>query len=347
MEKLTRSRLEEILKRGRQLRVGVVGDYTLDAYWYADMLRAKISRETPLFPRPIVNETYTAGGAANVAWNLAAMGLAEVYALTVVGPDWRWDLLCQRLQQAGVRIDQVMVQPGWTTPFYGKVILTANQLQQEDSRLDFINTEALPAEVEAILLERIETLLPNLDALVVTDYQPCGILSKSARAALNRMAKQHSEVVFIADSREEIAEFGDMIIKPNEFEATRLLLPEYNQDRWNLKDLELAGLEWQRRHSKPVFITLGERGCLILEDGHSSLLPPIPIQPPLDPVGAGDTFLAGLLIGLSAGATTIQAGQLASLAAAVTVRKLHTTGTASPMEILELFERLDCEGYWS
>ena len=50
----------------RPLRVGVVGDFTLDGYWFADMTRSALSRETPLFPRPVVREHYSCGGAANV-----------------------------------------------------------------------------------------------------------------------------------------------------------------------------------------------------------------------------------------------------------------------------------------
>ena len=76
-EFLPRPRLEEILARIRSLRTGVVGDFTLDGYWFADMTRSILSREAPLFPRPVVGEQYSCGGAANVAWNLAALGPAS------------------------------------------------------------------------------------------------------------------------------------------------------------------------------------------------------------------------------------------------------------------------------
>jgi len=90
---LTRPRLETILEEIHRLRVGVCGDFVLDGYWYADMTRAQLSRETPLFNRPVVAETYSPGGAANVAWNLADLGVGEVYAITVLGKDWRGGLL--------------------------------------------------------------------------------------------------------------------------------------------------------------------------------------------------------------------------------------------------------------
>ena len=92
------ARLSEILSAIPALRVGVVGDLTLDGYWFADMTRSVISRETPLFPRPVVREQYSCGGAANVAWNLSALRPAETRAFTVFGRDWRGELLLHALQ---------------------------------------------------------------------------------------------------------------------------------------------------------------------------------------------------------------------------------------------------------
>src|SRR5512135_1570194 len=142
-EFLSIERLRAILDDAREMRVAVLGDFTLDGYWYADMTRSVISRETPLFPRPVVRERYSCGGAANVAWNLAALGVAEVRAFTVLGQDWRGNLLLQALREAGVDARDALTVPGWFTPFFGKVVLTNGNLQQEDARLDFVNSGGL------------------------------------------------------------------------------------------------------------------------------------------------------------------------------------------------------------
>jgi bifunctional ADP-heptose synthase (sugar kinase/adenylyltransferase) len=57
----------------------------------------------------------------------------------------------------------------------------------------------------------------------------------------------------------------------------------------------------------------------------------------LDIVGAGDSAIAGIACGLGAGATFTEAALLGNLAAAVTVKKIGTTGTAAPAEVLEKF----------
>ena len=51
-------------------RIGVIGDFCLDVYWHADMTRSELSRETPHFPLPIVQERLSPGGAGNVVANL-------------------------------------------------------------------------------------------------------------------------------------------------------------------------------------------------------------------------------------------------------------------------------------
>ena len=52
-----RNRLEEILNAVSKLTRGVVGDFTVDGYWYADMEQSQLSRETATYPRPVVRET--------------------------------------------------------------------------------------------------------------------------------------------------------------------------------------------------------------------------------------------------------------------------------------------------
>lgn len=336
---LSLSRLENLLLAARGLRAAVVGDFTLDGYWTADMSRSVLSRETPLFPRPVIQERYSCGGAANVAWNLAALGLAQVRSFTVLGDDWRGKLLREVLNDAGVDDRDALVAPGWSTPFFGKVILTAGELQQEDGRLDFINTTTPDVEHEAALLNRLEAALPDLDIIVIADYQPDGVITPRVLEGLNDMAARGGKPIFTVDSRERIGLFRGMIRKPNAVEAARWLFPDRSPDLIGLAEFAEMALHPQVDCGCPLFITMGESGCLVLSEGESHLIPAEPVLPPVDPVGAGDTFLAALSAALAAGASPLEAARMGHLAAAVTVRKLGITGAASPEEILEVYGR--------
>lgn len=336
---LSRTRLQEILKAIRNVRIGIVGDFTLDGYWYVDMVRAQLSREAPLYNRPVVRETYSAGGCANVAVNVAALQPREAWVFTVLGEDWRGLLLRQVLSAAGLRLEATLTcTTNWVTPFYGKVILMGYDTQQEDARVDFINTYPLSDATLDAMLEQIASLLPTLDAIIIADYQPVGVVPERMVRALNQMAEAHPQVIFAADSRTNIAQFQGMVIKPNTVEATQMWFPGQRPDEVTEQQLTEAGLRAQANTGRPVYITCGERGALLCAAEGYAHIPAMPVAPPIDTVGAGDTFLAALTTALAAGATPWEAGWLASLAAAVTIRKLRTTGTATPEEIMAVYD---------
>jgi rfaE bifunctional protein kinase chain/domain len=331
--------LEQILAALPSCRVGITGDFTLDAYWYADMARAELSREAPLYNRPVVRETYSPGGAANVAWNVASLGVGETCALTLMGDDWRGDLLRGLLRREGVRLDHALLRPERITPCYAKVILTAHGLQQEDARLDFFNAGRPGPEAEAALVDSLEALAPQLDALIVNDQLAEGLITPRVHQTLLDLAAARPELVFVVDSRSRIDRFPGMALKPNDLEAALALFPGKPPDAIPRDHLVEASLRWQGDQGRPIYITIGPEGCLVLSEGRAVHVPGVQLQQPVDPVGAGDTFISALASCLAAGASPVEAGQVAVLASAVSVCKLHVTGTASPGEILEMHAR--------
>jgi rfaE bifunctional protein kinase chain/domain len=318
----------------------VVGDFTLDAYWHADMTRSELSREAPLHARPVVRERYSPGGAANTAWNVADLGAGETYALAILGRDWRGALLTDALARAGVRLEHAVIRNDCVTPLYGKVWLEAHGQSQEDARLDFIQPEPYSPAAEDALIAQLDAAAGSLDALVVADYFTQGVITPRVRAALVEIAARCAGLAIVVDSRLRIREYPGMALKPNDIEAVAAL--DITIDLRGLADLEglaRAGAAWQAAQRRPLFITLGPRGCLVLsEGGGAEHVPTVHVPPPIDTVGAGDTFISALACALAAGATPAEAAALANLAAAVTIRKLRVTGTASPAEILAVWD---------
>ena len=87
-------------------------------------------------------------------------------------------------------------------------------------------------------------------------------------------------------------------------------------------------------------MTLGAGGSIWADASDSTWVAGVPVTPPVDTVGAGDCFLSALTAGLAARCSSVEAMRLANLASAVVVKKLGTTGTATPKEILDLHEAL-------
>jgi len=334
----SRARLEKLLDACRSLKIAVLGDFALDAYWYIDMSKAQLSREAPLYNRPVVKESYSLGGSANVAWNLADLGIEDVRAFSVLGNDWRAALLRDLLQKAGIQSGGCISSSQWSTVLFAKVFLTTTGLQQEDSRIDFINKDPLDPGLESALLKNLEACLPELDALVVSDYQATSVISAGMLETLNALANRFPNILFVVDSRERIDQYQGMVLKPNLLEAIHAAKIPTDPDHASDADLIQAGEYLQAKANKPVFITLGARGCLVIDAGSAGHLPAPAIPPPVDTVGAGDTFLAALAASLAAGASNTEAASIACLASAVTIRKLNVTGTATPTEILALYD---------
>jgi rfaE bifunctional protein kinase chain/domain len=333
---LSIERLTALLNHFASLKIGVIGDIGLDAYWYVDMTRAHLSRETPHFPRPVVRESYGCGAGANVAHNLKTLGVGTVRLFSVVGQDnWAIQLKAELARQE-IDSEDVLESHNRRTTAYIKPILMGYNSQQEDARLDFENMVPLTPEDENILLARLEQVFPDLDALIIADQLEInGIVTSRVRERLNELAGSTPEKIFLVDSRTRIQLYRWMVIKPNQIEAAGL----YSGDSHALtrEELQEIGITSSQSLDRPVFITLGEEGVLVCGAAHSEHIPVARVCPPLDMVGAGDTFMAALAAGLAAGAAPCEAGALANLASAVTVEKLNQTGTASPIEILERY----------
>lgn len=331
---MKRERLDELLGFLTSKRIAVMGDFCLDIYWHAEMARSRLSRETPRFPLPVVREAFSAGGAANVAWNLAALGVGSVEAVAVFGDDWRGGELRRILaERHGVDLRCVVTAPGRFTAAYAKPIRQGFQGEQEDSRLDFINVAPAPRELEDHVLAHLAESLPGLDALIVADQLDGGLISPRVRERLLALAAEHPDVVVIADSRNHIGEFPGVVLKPNELEAARVFRPDIAPEAITDDVLRDSGRRLSQRAGQPVFLTVGDRGVFVFDGGRWDHVAGFPQPPPLDIVGAGDTFLAALAAALASGAAPTEAAELACLAASVTVRKLGITGAASPGEI--------------
>jgi len=84
---------------------------------------------------------------------------------------------------------------------------------------------------------------------------------------------------------------------------------------------------------RPVFVTRGEDGMIVADRAEVVAVPGVQVLDQVDPVGAGDTAVAMLSAALASGCTPVAAAELANIAASITVRKLHMTGTATPAEV--------------
>ena len=332
---LKRDELISIIEKIKTLKVCLIGDVCLDLYWRADMKKSRLSRETPHYPLPIVEETCSPGAGGNVLNNVHALNVAEVTAVSAIGSDWRGFLLTEWLEEHGIDCSGLLRRRTGVTPCYCKPLRAGiSDVVYEDPRLDFENYEPLPTEEEEALLKLLDDAAKQADIIAVADQFSFGVITPRIRRRLSELA-QHMPVV--VDSRDHVGEYSHVIIKPNEVEAASAV-GKTAQAVTAQEDYAAVGRALQASTGRPVIITLGERGALWCEGDDCISAPAVPAEAPVDIVGAGDTFLAAFCCAYAAVGDGAKAIAFANLASAVTVKKLGTTGTASPAEILKKWE---------
>lgn len=330
---LTRERAAELLDSISAARVMLIGDFCLDAYWKCDMRLSELSRETPHFPLPVVSESYSAGGAGNVAANLAALQPAEIEILGAIGADWRGEMLKRALIQANVNPFGLIEAPDRITNAYIKPLRSGiSSAVYEDPRIDFESRAPIPEWIEGQILARLDSF--DFDALLVSDQMRFGIVTDRIRERICEIGEGGGRV--IVDSRDRIGLYRNVIVKPNEIEAARAIRRSVQTAAEALECAEIAIQTLAERNAASAIVTLGEQGCLALSGPGEAIVhcPARRVEPPVDIVGAGDTFLSCFGLAIASGASVPEAAQLATIASSVTVKKIGATGTASRSEIL-------------
>ena len=325
-------RLQDLLNHFPGITVLIVGDFFLDKYLDIDPRLSEPSLETGLETYQVTSIRRYPGAAGAVANNLRALDV-NVIALGVVGEDGEGDDLRRGLDLIGVEGDGLIRAPGRFTPTYLKPMLRQeNTPARELNRFDTKNRTPLPVEIETEVITRLHGLFTRLLGIVIADQvsEPnCGVITDRVRLALSELARANSATIMLADSRERIGEFRDVMLKPNTREAKRAT---------GLTDLAAAGRELRHRTHRPVIVTHGDRGMYLFELEGEQHIPAIPVAGPIDIVGAGDSAMAGLVATLCAGGTLAESALVGNLAASLTIQQLGETGTATRAQILARFE---------
>ncbi|HEY8940082.1 MAG TPA: bifunctional D-glycero-beta-D-manno-heptose-7-phosphate kinase/D-glycero-beta-D-manno-heptose 1-phosphate adenylyltransferase HldE [Cellvibrio sp.] len=295
-------------------RVLVVGDVMLDRYWHG--ISTRISPEAPVPVVKVDQIQDRPGGGANVALNMAALGVG-VSLIGVVGQDREGQILESFLKTAGIDID---FQQSSNKPTITKLRVVSRH--QQLLRMDFEDT--FDASDSSTFAEKVKQQITGADVLVLSDYakgslQDCQALISIARAA--------GVPVLVDPKGQDFVRYrGATILTPNfhEFESVVGKCSSEHDliDKGEIlmRDLELDAL----------LITRGEHGMTLLRPGLSEFHLPARGLEVFDVTGAGDTVIATLAAAIAAGQPLPEATALANLAAGIVVGKLGTAAVSGP-----------------
>ncbi len=324
-------KLKEITDNIQKVKISVVGDFCLDAYWFIDESQSEVSIETGQMTRPVRSQKYSLGGAGNVTNNLAAMGVQDIRAFGVIGPDPFGNEMLDLMKKAGINCDNLLVQhQQWSTHVYSKPYIA----NQEQNRIDFGNFNKLSESTADQLISNLEKEVEDTDLVIINQQVLSGIHTGYFRKKLVGVIAKFPDKIFIADSRNYGDEYNGTYRKMNCSEAARLC--GFKKDRGEIvlrSEAIKAATILYNKYKKPIFITRGRRGSVYIDNTGVSEIFGLMMISRIDSVGAGDSYLAGVASTLAAGYPIDTAAEIGSFVAGVTIQKLYQTGTASPEEI--------------
>ena len=291
-------------------KVLVVGDVMLDKYWVGETKR--ISPEAPVPIVKIDGCEYKAGGAANVALNVAELG-TNVTIVGVTGNDSNANILAStlknlRITNAIIRVEQVKT--------ITKLRILSNH--QQLIRLDF--EDPLYSIDKDELTQHIKALIPNHDILLISDYAK-GTLSNVE--ALIQCARDCRVPVLVDPKGKDFIRYhGANIITPNMFELQSIIGVNLHDENLVAKTEKLVN----DLALDSILVTRSENGMTLVNKDASHMHWAAKAHEVFDVTGAGDTVISTLAACLAANIDLETACHYANVAAGIVVGKL---GTAS------------------
>jgi D-beta-D-heptose 7-phosphate kinase/D-beta-D-heptose 1-phosphate adenosyltransferase len=309
------------------LSVLVVGDVMIDRYIVGDVER--ISPEAPVPVLRQVREYSRPGGAANVAMNLAGLGLKATLA-GFIGDDSAGSELRSLLVGSGVDASG-LVDCGLPTIAKTRVVSRTQQLMRIDveSRDDH---SAVDCEALRVFATRAAT---SVHAVILSDYAKGALTDELCHAVIEAARSRGVPVLVDPKSRDLSKYSGATTISPNLNELSVATGVPVHQT----EELLQAGRDLLRSLQMDYLtVTMSEKGIRVLHaDGKGEEIhSPARAREVFDVSGAGDTVIATLAAGLAGGLQVDTAVDLANVAAGIVVAKLGTVPVTAHEIVAEL-----------
>ncbi len=298
-------------------RILVVGDVMLDRFVYGTAER--ISPEAPTLILRHQKETTMLGGAGNVARNIVSLG-GRAVLIGAIGDDTEGDLIAGHLATCD-QIDGRWVRtPGTPTTLKVRYVASGQQLMRFDREQILIPDESAVDALADLVAAEIDTV----DAVVLSDYAK-GVLSPTLAPRVIRMARERGIPVVVDPKTTDVQRFaGATVMTPNAGEAGAIAGFGIGSDQMAA---DAARIIAEKAAIDAVVLTRGAAGMTVWDTTHADrdavVISSVAVEV-FDVSGAGDTVVAALVLGLSAGAAVEDSARIANVAAGIAVGKRGT-----------------------
>jgi len=266
---------------------------------------------------------YPGGKGANQAVCAAKLG-GRVFFIGKMGKDMMREKLTRSMKNDGVRLDRLIIDPEEST---GIALITVDgKGQNEIVVVSGSNMKLLPGDIE-----RERAVFSHVRVVLLQLEVPVQTVVRTAQLARGRAV---TVILNPAPARRLPNSLLAMVdyLTPNETELHQLSgLPVTS-----IRSVERAARSLIGKGVKNVLVTIGARGCLMVNDMATKLFPARKVNA-LDTTGAGDAFNGALAYCLGSGASLEEAIPFANSVAAYAVTRPGAQTSMPTMRDLESF----------
>lgn len=329
-------KLKSLIQKLDEAKILVVGDLALDEMVYGDTER--ISREAPVLILQHTVTKHILGGASNAAHNVSKINNGKVSVVGVIGEDYQAEDLKNAFKVAGIDCANLIVDKDRKTITKTRISGScSHSITQQIVRIDRQTNSPISIETETKIIEKIEKMIPDFDAVILSDYH-IGTLSDKIIKSVVDTARKHNKKV-VVDAQKDLNRYnGTFSMTPN--------LPDTQKHvgfLLNSKEdfLRAGNMLIEQTDADNVLITCGSEGMVVIEKNNKyTHIPVFNKSRVFDVTGAGDTVTATYTLALAIGAEPVYAAIIGNIAAGIVIKQFGcaTTNideilTAMPQEI--------------
>lgn len=291
----------------------------------------RVSPEAPVPIVKVIKTDFKAGGAGNVAINVAALGL-KVTLLSLIGNDESANEIEKLLSSHGVNC--VFVKSSKISTIEKHRIISQNQqiirLDYESNNIETNLSKKNYSDLLNIYKKKIHS--KKYSAVIISDYKK-GVLKQCK--SLITYARQSRLPIFVDPKGKEFFIYeGATFIKPNLKEFENIVGPTTSKNDFDAKAKNLKNM----LKVESLLITKGRDGMTLYHQNQMPLdVPATNSKEVFDVTGAGDTVLAVVAAGYVSGFTIYDSVKIANASAGIVVSKFGTASINSD-ELVKTFE---------
>lgn len=302
--------LDELFDSFNNLKVLIIGDVMLDAYYWG-----KVDRISPEAPVPIVSvekRDQRMGGAANVALNIKALG-ANPILCSIIGQDDAGDAFLDLVEKNEHSKKAILRLSSRKTTQKTRIIGNNHQMLRIDSE----ETDSLNAEDESMFIDHIKKNLSdqNIDVVIFEDYDK-GVITENIIRETVDFCMEHDIPTCVDPKKRNFTAYKNVnLFKPNLKELKEGL--KLNIDLRDLANLTMA-IDQQEGLlvNQITLVTLSEKGVFI-KSGNSKHHIKAHQRDITDVSGAGDTVISVASLCLALACDIKLIAELANLAGGI------------------------------